>query len=217
MIMNLCFHGVGVCRAEREPGEAAYWLPESEFLRILDLVTGRADVRLSFDDGNRSDLETALPALVERGLRADIFALAGRLDDPQSLDAQGLRELRAAGMSIGSHGWAHVPWRRLAPDEVRREFYDAREALADAAGADIEAAAFPMGRYDRHSLTALRAAGYRTVFTSDRFRAQPSSWMQARFSIGATDTAASVKTLIDRRLGLRDGRNVGASLVKRWR
>ncbi|WP_315549315.1 polysaccharide deacetylase family protein [Microbacterium aurum] len=217
MMLNLCFHGVGVCRTERESGEARYWVPEGEFLRILDVVADRADVRLSFDDGNLSDREIALPALVDRGLRADIFVLAGRLEDPTSLDAPSLRTLRAAGMSIGSHGWSHTPWRGLGRDEVRREFYDARERLAEAAGADIRDAAFPLGRYDRHSLKALRAAGYRTVFTSDRFRARPSSWMQARYSITATDTATSVKALLDRSPGLQEARNVGASIVKRWR
>jgi len=35
-------------------------------------------VQLSFDDGNRSDVGIALPALLERELSATFFVVAGR-------------------------------------------------------------------------------------------------------------------------------------------
>ena len=126
MIINLCFHGIGTIDREREPGESRYWIAEATFLRILDEVRGRPQVRLTFDDGNRSDVAVALPALRERGLSASFFALAGRLDDPASLSAADLRELRGAGMGIGSHGWTHAPWRGLSEAQARRELVDAR-------------------------------------------------------------------------------------------
>ena len=37
---------------------------------------------------------------------------------------------RSAGMEVGSHGWSHIPWRGLSPADARREFVDARTALA---------------------------------------------------------------------------------------
>ncbi|MGP3535749.1 polysaccharide deacetylase family protein [Microbacterium sp. RD1] len=217
MIINLCFHGVGVCSREREPGEARYWIAVDPFRRILDDVAERPNVRLSFDDGNRSDIDIALPELKERGLTATFFALAGRLDDGDSVDASALRSLRAADMGVGSHGWSHVPWRGLSANDIRREFYDAREALAEASAGPITEAAFPLGRYDRSTLRALRTAGYRAVFSSDRFPARASSWLQARYSVTAGDDAASVRTLIERRVGAREARNVAASIVKRLR
>ena len=39
------------------------WLDPDRFLRVLDSVVGRDDVRITFDDGNASDVEHALPAL----------------------------------------------------------------------------------------------------------------------------------------------------------
>lgn len=217
MITNLCFHGVGTCTREREEGEARYWVAEDVFLGILDEVGGRPDVRISFDDGNRSDVEIALPALRERGLRATFFALAGRLDDPASLGPADLRKLRAEGMEIGSHGWSHIPWRGLSVDGARRELIDARSALAEASAGDILDAALPLGRYDRRLLRRLWQARYRTVFTSDRFRARAGSWFQARSSVTSTDTVDSVLTLLARRLSVAEARNVTASLVKRFR
>ncbi|WP_404435856.1 polysaccharide deacetylase family protein [Microbacterium aerolatum] len=217
MTIHLCFHGIGTIRTEREPGEARYWVAEDEFLRILDLVQGRDGVELSFDDGNRSDAEIALPALIERELDATFFALAGRLHDPLSLDRDTLRLLRAWGMRIGSHGWDHVPWRGLDEEGARREFVDARTALEEASGGRIRHAALPLGRYDRATLRRLRDAGYRAVFTSDRFPANDSAWLRPRYSVTATDTAESVLRILDGGPRIDDAVRLGKSLVKRMR
>ena len=217
MIINLCFHGIGSIEREREPGESRYWVTEDTFLRVLDEVTEHPQVRLSFDDGNRSDLVTALPALRDRALCASFFALAGRLDDAASLSPSDLRELRSAGMAIGSHGWTHVPWRGLGDDDAHRELIDARGVLAEASAGAIQDAALPLGRYDRGLLARLEQAGYRTVYTSDRFPARSDSWLQARYSVTATDTVDSIRSVLAGRAGVRDARNVLASAVKRLR
>jgi peptidoglycan/xylan/chitin deacetylase (PgdA/CDA1 family) len=215
--INLCFHGVGTIVHEREPGESRYWVTKHQFLRILDEVHESPRVRLSFDDGNRSDVTVALPALRERALGASFFALAGRLDDAMSLSPSDLLDLRHAGMTIGSHGWTHIPWRRLGEEEARRELVDARAALAEASGGEIQDAAFPLGRYDRQLLGRLKEIGYRTVYTSDRLPARSDAWLQARYSVTAQDTVESIRSVIAHRQGLRDARNLLASAVKRIR
>ena len=217
MIINLCFHGIGTIDSERETGESRYWVTEDTFLRILDEVTEHPHVRLSFDDGNRSDVVTALPALRERALRASFFALAGRLHDAASLSPSDLRELRTAGMTIGSHGWTHVPWRGLGDDDALRELIDARSILAEASAGAVQDAALPLGRYDRGLLGRLEQAGYRTVYTSDRFPAHSDSWLQARYSVTAGDTVDSIRRVMTGRPGVRDARNVLSSAVKRLR
>lgn len=215
-LIHLCFHGIGTCRQEREPGEAAYWVSRDLFLAVLDSVVGHDDVHLSFDDGNRSDVDIALPALVERGLSADFFPLAGRLNDPESLNATHLRTLHIAGMPIGSHGWNHIPWRGLHPEETNRELVEARRVLSDASGAPVTTAALPLGRYDRRLLSELRRHGYERVFMSDRFPASPRAWLVPRFSIKATDTVASVRPLLSASK-LKNLRNATASKIKRVR
>ena len=217
MIIHLCFHGIGTCVDEREQGEARYWVTDELFLRILDEVRLHPHVRLSFDDGNRSDVSVALPALQERGLSATFFALAGRLDDPASLSASDLQLLRGAGMGIGSHGWAHVPWRGLRADDERRELVEARAALAEASGGVIDEAALPLGRYDRQVLGRLRRNGYRRVYSSDQFPARPTAWLQARYSVTAHDTLESIRSMITRRTGAKNARNLLASRIKRLR
>jgi len=217
VIAHLCFHGIGRCEDEREPGEAKYWVSEEVFTGILDAVAGEKNVELSFDDGNASDIVVALPALRDRGLSATFFALAGRLDDPASLSASDLRELGEAGMTIGNHGWQHISWRSLSPQDEQREFVEARSVLEEACGAKVTTAALPLGRYDRTVLTSLRRAGYQTVFTSDRFPARSGQWLQARYSVTANDTVESVMAVAGARFGRREVRNVVASAVKRIR
>lgn len=217
MITNLCFHGIGVCTQEREAGEARYWVSADVFHGILDETLHRPDVKISFDDGNRSDVDVALPALQERNLSATFFALAGRLDDPSSLSPADLRTLRAHGMAVGSHGWSHIPWRGLSPAVERRELIEAREALVEASGGEIADAALPLGRYDRRLLSQLRETPYRTVFTSDRFRARPNAWLQARYSVTSLDTVDSIRNLFTRHTSVSEVRMVTASLVKRIR
>ena len=216
-VVHLCFHGIGVPAREREPGESRYWVSRDLFLRAVDEAAGRPDVRLSFDDGNASDVETALPALRERGLRATFFPLAGRLGDADSVDQTALRRLVSGGMDVGSHGWSHMPLRGLTDAQARRELYDARARLQEAAGCRITALALPLGRYDRVLLARLRAAGYSRVLTSDRRPARDTAWLQHRYSIGADDTVDTVRSILDTRPSMRSARNALAGVAKRMR
>jgi len=218
-IINLSFHGVGTPPGPpREPGEHDYWIGRDAFLSLLDDVEGRDDVRLSFDDGNASDVEVALPALVERGMTADFFVVAGRLGTPGNLDAAGVRALRAAGMRVGTHGMGHRSWRGLDDDDLEVELVAAREAVAEAAGSAVDAAALPLGQYDRTVLAALRKHDYRVVYSSDARRARAGAWFQPRYSVRAGDTPRSVQeTVLAPPRAPERLRGHLAGLVKRWR
>jgi peptidoglycan/xylan/chitin deacetylase (PgdA/CDA1 family) len=218
-LINVSFHGVGSPPLPaREPGEHDYWVDHDAFLAVLDEIGGHDDVRLSFDDGNASDVEVALPALVERGLTADFFVVAGRLGTPGNIDADGVRALRDAGMTVGTHGMDHRSWRGLDERALEVELVEAREAIAEAAGAPVDAAALPLGQYDRRVLAALRRLGYTTVYSSDARRAQAGDWFQARYSVRAEDTPVTVRAQMlapPRPAERLRGRL--AALAKRWR
>lgn len=195
-MINLCFHGVGLPERTLEPGEGGYWISRDLFLRVLDLFVDNEDVAISFDDGNSSDVEAALPALLERGLLGTFFALAGRLDSPGSLDGFDLRLLRRHGMTIGSHGMNHVPWRGLDDTEQQRELVVARDMLTAASGGPVDQAALPLGRYDRRTLRWLRTAGYDAVYSSDRLPDRVHGFLRPRYSIRSGDTVQSVERIL---------------------
>jgi len=164
LILN--FHGLGEPPEEIADAERNVWIPVEWFEEILD-VAPRHEVSVTFDDGNRSDVELALPALAERGLSARFFPLTGRIGAANYLSAEDIVALRDAGMSIGSHGCEHRDWRTLEDDELHEELTASRRTLAEILDADVAEAACPFGSYDRRVLRALDGACYRRVFTSD--------------------------------------------------
>ena len=193
VVRGICFHGIGPPQRALEPGEHRYWITIDAFHRVLDAVARRPDVRISFDDGNASDLDIGLAALLERGLVGSFFVVAGRIGCRGSLDLDGLRELSRHGMTIGTHGMDHRPWRRLPPGDCERELIEARDRIAEAVGLPVDEAALPMGLYDRRLLADLKRLGYTAVHTTDRMAGTDGAWLQPRFSILANDTVASVE------------------------
>lgn len=168
------FHGVGTPHAGLPADELPYWCPTDLYLRLLDTIAATPaqtgmPVEITFDDGNRSDLDIAAPALAERGLSATFFVCSGRLDDPRYLDAAALQALVGLGMRVGSHGRDHVDLRRADAATLAEETDGSQRTLSAALGAAVDAYAIPFGSYDRRVLSAL--GGYRVIYNSDQVRA----------------------------------------------
>jgi peptidoglycan/xylan/chitin deacetylase (PgdA/CDA1 family) len=178
--VNLALHGIGRPARQLDPGEDERWVTVEQFEQVLEVVAERDDVHLTFDDGNESDVEVALPRLVDRGLTAEFFPLAGRLGQRGYLDRAGVRELARAGMEIGSHGWEPRDWRRLDDRHARRELTEAPKLLGALCGRPVCRFSLPFGAYDRQVLTRLRQAGATRVYTSDGGAASHDGWLQAR-------------------------------------
>jgi peptidoglycan/xylan/chitin deacetylase (PgdA/CDA1 family) len=216
-VVNLTVHGIGVPTRPCAPDEAQTWVSVEQFEQVLDAIGDSRNVRITFDDGNSSDIELALPRLLERGLRATFFPLAGRLGEPGWLDASAVRELRRAGMAIGSHGWGHRDWRALKPAEAVEEFVEAPRVLRTIAGAPVSAVAVPFGSYDRHVLRRLRMARAERVYTSDGGRARAGAWVQARTSLRHDLDAAWIARVLAPPSMPARSRTAAARLAKRVR
>jgi peptidoglycan/xylan/chitin deacetylase (PgdA/CDA1 family) len=208
-------HGIGPVGHQLDPGEEQVWVSTAQFERLLDAVAERPDVRISFDDGNSSDVEIALPRLVERGLTAEFFLLAGLLGERGRVDHAGVGALLDAGMAIGSHGWSHRDWRRIDSAQAREELDDAHRVLGEATGRPVSRVAIPFGSYDRHVLRLLREAGATRAYTSDGGRARPDAWLQARNSLPHDMDAAWIARVLDPDTSLtQQARRTAARAVK---
>lgn len=217
-VVNLTVHGIGPARHELAPGEDRTWIGIGQFERLLDAAVGRSDVRITFDDGNASDVDIALPRLLERGLTAEFFVLVGLLNRPGRLDLDGVRELRKAGMAVGSHGWAHRNWRRLTPAQADEEIARASDVLGDLIGRPVTRVAIPYGSYDGRVLRRLRCARVTQAYTSDGGRARPGSWLQARNSVRHDLDSAWISSVLDGTASLPTrARRVAARTIKRFR
>jgi peptidoglycan/xylan/chitin deacetylase (PgdA/CDA1 family) len=216
--INLTFHGIGDPERALDADERDVWVSRDSFLAVLDSVADRREVRITFDDGNASDLEYALPALHARSLRATLFVVAGRIGTPGFLDEAAVRALAAGGMGIGSHGMRHRPWRRLDEHALHEETVEAKRLLEEIVERPVTQAACPFGAYDRRTLRALRRCGYAEVYTSDRGTARSGAWVQARNTVHRGDSRDLLERIVSsERSARRSLPRRAKQIAKRWR
>jgi peptidoglycan/xylan/chitin deacetylase (PgdA/CDA1 family) len=134
---------------------------------------------LTFDDGFRSFVESALPELVSRGIPAALFVPAGNLGRPPEwlagsahadanetvLDAEELRRLPARLVTVGSHTLTHPRLSGLAASDAWRELAESRGKLQCVLGRPVSLLSLPHGDFDASVLELARAANYSRVFT----------------------------------------------------
>jgi len=122
-------------------------------------------VLLTFDDGFADLATTALPVLQRYRLVATAFLVSAWVgarapDAGPVLDWEQLRQLRACGVQIGSHGHSHRALDCLPPAEAECEVRLSRQVLADGLGEDVVSFAYPYGYSSPRVRRAVRAAGY---------------------------------------------------------
>src|SRR5262249_54900059 len=89
------------------------WLLEQGYrtLRVDELGGARPAQRcalISFDDGDVSNVEVALPLLAQRRMVAEFFVTAGFVGRPGRLSAEDVLALADAGMGVQAHGLTHA-------------------------------------------------------------------------------------------------------------
>ncbi len=216
--IGLNFHGIGEPERTLEPGEAPFWVSPQQFEEVVSHVAkAPANFEVTFDDGNLSDHDIALPTLLRFGLRARFFMLTGRIGDPGSLDKAHLRALSEAGMTIGSHGIDHTAWPTLSDADLKHELYASRARLEDICGHAITEAGIPFGRYDARVLRALRNAGYTTAWSSDGGRFRNHTFMRPRTSVRGDMNEDDIRAILSNRMpSLRRLRRAVGMFKKRW-
>jgi peptidoglycan/xylan/chitin deacetylase (PgdA/CDA1 family) len=195
--LNLNFHGIGTPK-ERDfgEGERGFWATIETFEAVLDAAAARDNVTISFDDGNTTDIQIALPALLERGITATFFIVPGWLATPGFLTAADVQELAASGMTIGNHGLQHRVWTELDQNSLDNEVRSARIELEHLTKGPIDTLAIPYGRYNDAVLATLQSHGYAHVFTSDGGRTDRAAWLQPREHLRADHTQADLRRLL---------------------
>lgn len=138
-----------------------------------DLPSAEKPVVITFDDGFDGVRRVGLPILRDHGFSATVFVVAGRLggiDDwnherpgERLLDADGVRELVAAGFEIGSHGLNHRNLIELDDGSLAEETAGSRHVLEEVAGTPVETFCYPYGGFDDRAVEAVRGAGYRAA------------------------------------------------------
>lgn len=195
----LNLHGIGAPHAGVEADERPYWLTAERLDEVLARVARNAsDVGVTFDDGNMSDLELALPLLKKHGVSAAFFIPTDRIGAAHYLRADDIRTLHREGMGIGSHGLAHRRWSSLNDEELDAEINRPLAVLAEIIGEPVRSVGVPFGAYDGRVLASLRKAGVTQVFTSDGGPCLPGAWLLPRNSLRSDMPLAHIEAMLQR-------------------
>jgi peptidoglycan/xylan/chitin deacetylase (PgdA/CDA1 family) len=203
--VHFCLHGIGAPPAAVSEHEHRYWLSSERFTEIVRLgrtyETPTRRVVFSFDDGNKSDVTTALPILLEFGFRASFFILSDRIGSPDFVDAADIARLRDAGMMVGSHGAAHVRWITLEDAELAEQVDRSVRVLSAILNRPARSVAPPFGAYNRRILRLLRRLGVTEVHTTDDGPVRSGAWVKPRFSITMDTPLEAVEARLAGQLG----------------
>jgi peptidoglycan/xylan/chitin deacetylase (PgdA/CDA1 family) len=162
-------------------------LREEDFVvESLQAMAGTSGVRravITFDDGLCSDYERAFPALLDHGFTATFFVTTTLVDTPGYVSWSQLREMSAAGMTIGSHGREHVDYSALSPAITRRELQHSRTAIEDALGKPALTFSAPYGFLNQSLVESARSAGFKLICTSQPWLAAQGSTIVSRLAV----------------------------------
>ena len=186
-MLSITYHDIIEDRAHQKSGFPDSWariykLEPQEFARHLQAIRdalgnrqisgvnqlGRAQVRLTFDDGGVSAYEPVAGMLEHYGWRGHFFITTDWIGQPGFLTEAQIRDLDRRGHTIGSHSCSH-PTRmaHLSWDELLREWRNSTMRLAGIVGHPVTVASVPGGYYSPKVAKAAAYAGIRKLFTSE--------------------------------------------------
>jgi peptidoglycan/xylan/chitin deacetylase (PgdA/CDA1 family) len=145
------------------------WLAKTNRVVRLEDTLARSrnrDIAITFDDGYRDNLTTALPLLEKFNLPMTIFVVAGFVDGDGYLSADELREMsRHPLITIGAHGLWHRHFNRISPDEARFELIESRRLLEETIEKKVDLMAWPYGECTPALEQLAGEAGYRAAWS----------------------------------------------------
>jgi peptidoglycan/xylan/chitin deacetylase (PgdA/CDA1 family) len=191
-----------------------------EHLRLLKALAAKDEIgaRITFDDGEQSQYRNAAPLLEEHGISATYFVTPGLVGtEPKFLGWAELKELRAQGHSVQSHGHSHRFLTACSGEELAHEIGGSRQMLEDKLGAVVEEISVPGGRWDKRVIEACASAGYKRVFVSDPWINTSMSGVEVvgRFMVRRTTTVAELEKMARKDPGALRRMKMRAALRRR--
>jgi len=204
--MILTYHAIE--KAGAEAGNELYCVSLEKFRWQIEYLHGTrytvhgTNPTVTFDDGDITNHTHAYPVLKEKGLKAHFFILSGKVGENGYMNWQQIRELRDAGMTIGSHGMSHRILTVLSEKELDYELRESKKILEDNLGQPVEYFSIPRGFYDHKVIRKTQEAGYKTVFTSNP--EDNSSFLLGRITIKSSWDLAKFERVINNGLSFTD-------------
>lgn len=156
---------------QMETLKAEGYTPISLSLLRSSLETGTAlpakAVVLTFDDGWDSQYSQAFPVLQRLGFVGTFFVFTDAVGTPGHVTWDQVREMRDAGMEIGSHTMTHARLPGLDPWPMWKELAWSKDRIEHELDAEIDLLAYPFGECDPETIDTARRAGYQAAVTTE--------------------------------------------------
>ncbi|MBZ0165167.1 MAG: polysaccharide deacetylase family protein, partial [Candidatus Omnitrophica bacterium] len=140
------------------------------FLRIKSKnePLSRKTVVLTFDDGYADNYTNAFPLLKKYNFPATFFISTEKVGLPGYVTWDQLREMAAAGISIGSHAVRHEYLPDLSRQRIIEEVRESRRILEQQLGMPVLNFSYPVGGFNDEIKSLVRQAGYQSAVTTNR-------------------------------------------------
>ncbi len=120
-------------------------------------------VVLTFDDGWHSQYSNAFPLLEKYRMTATFYVYTNAIGKKYFMTWDELREMSAAGMTIGDHTMSHPYLPTLPHEELRVEMTESKAIIERELGKPVLHFAAPFGYIDADVSAIAKSAGYVTA------------------------------------------------------
>jgi peptidoglycan/xylan/chitin deacetylase (PgdA/CDA1 family) len=138
------------------------WYPLSNAAEPLKPIPDRLVV-LTFDDGNKSDIETVAPLLAKYGFGATFFVTEGLgadKDKTNFLTWEEIEQLNKLGFEIGNHTRRHINVTKQPRDQLAADVAYIEEQCQARGIPRPRSFAFPGNHYNDQAVEVLKQRGY---------------------------------------------------------
>ncbi len=149
----------------------------SEYFSKDSKILQKKNVLLTFDDAHWCIYKNAFEILLERKMRATIFAVTNFIERRGSWDYYDnsgkcrhlnwneLKELSNQGFEIGSHSCSHIDLKSSPSKRIVNELEFSKKTLEDRLGVVVNFFSYPFGRLNKKIEELCLQAGYRGAVT----------------------------------------------------
>jgi peptidoglycan/xylan/chitin deacetylase (PgdA/CDA1 family) len=168
----LMYHSIGDTPSG-EIGAGLYCVSEERFRGQMQIVHSpqstvhSKEIIVTFDDGLLDNYTNAYPILKELGLKAYFFIVVAKVGKRGYMNWKQIRELRNAGMTIGSHGITHKILVGLGNRALSYEIRESKKIMEEKLSVPVEYFSIPFGYYNAGTIEKIKQSGYKAVFTSN--------------------------------------------------
>lgn len=136
---------------------------------------------ITFDDGYQDNYRYAWPILQKYGFTATVFVVphvVGGINEfdyfahlqPKNkmMSWKEIKEMNAAGITIGAHTLDHVHLTKVSPAEAQRQILESKKLLEKELGKEVRYFCYPYGDFNRNVVEMVKESGYQAAISSEQ-------------------------------------------------